>query len=221
MAEQKVNVPFKFWTNFRLRYRVIALVICAAGLVLNFIESGNIIGSLSLFNVQTNILCTVMFTVLVIRDRKGKENPRGRIYYFFKGMSIVAVLALLLLYHLLLKSEGMYHGDISNIIMHTVAPILIAVDFALFDRKGGYKRFYPFIWVVVPVFYYVYSFFYVSIGGTYIAKAAGAMPYYFMDVNSIGLLGVILWGLGIIAGFIVLGFIVYAVDHWFAEVRDN
>jgi len=221
MATQKANAPFKFWVNFRLRYRLIAFVICLAGLVVYFIETGHIPVGFALFDIQANVACAAMFAFLLVRDHKGKANPKGRVYYFFKGLCIVAALSAMLLYHLVLKSEGASSNGISNLILHTVAPVLIVCDFALFDRKGGYGRLYPFFWTIVPVWYYAVSFLYVSIGGGYPSRAVGAMPYTFMDVADTGMMGVILWAVGILAGFIVLGFVVYAVDHWFAEVRDN
>lgn len=155
---------------------------------------------LAYFTVLTNLLIAGVMTVSALAP----GTPAGR---FVEGANIRAALLLAIglvgiVYHLLL-TENWQPGRLdllSDIILHTVIPLLVLADWLLFARKDGLSfRALPF-YFAWPLLYSVYI--------QLRARLDGFYPYPFLDAASLGYprvaLNIIAMGTGFAAGAALL-----------------
>lgn len=101
--------------------------------------------------------------------------------------------------------------SVSNILVHYVTPLLVIFDWLLFDKKGQYRRYEPFLWLIIPYCYLVFALIRAEVGGM-LPVVNSRYPYFFIDVDQLDWGGVALWVLGITIFFIVLGYILVLLD---------
>ena len=219
MAEQTSMQTPKFWARFRLRYRIIWLAVCVLGLVLCLASGKGFSVEISRFAVQANLLCLVLFGVLAARDWKKKCKNHGKWSSLLKGGCTVWVLTAFAVERLVLAPQGQGSEGFGNVLLLSAAPIMTALDYVLFDKKGAYKVFHPFVWLSFPAYYLGYTALYAALGGGIGAEKAAL--YFFFDAAQIGTFGVVMWCAGLVAGILLIGFILVGVDRWLAEIRDN
>jgi hypothetical protein len=96
-------------------------------------------------------------------------------------------------------------AQLANTLLHYVMPVIVALHWLLFVRKGGLDAHDVLKWVLIPVAYFAYA----------IGRAAmdSRYPYPFMNVAKLG------WGQtlinvgGIAIGFLIAGAILYWIDQ--------
>ncbi len=189
-------------------FRVSLIAVVLYGLYLSFsmpFTPGEELPSIAYFTIQSNILVILALVYFML-------NPfPGRFRAILRGSVLLCILATGLIFHVILApalpeltAEGL---AFRHHITHTIAPLGFFLDWLLFDR-GGYLRYSDVrYWPIYPVFYWFVSVVQGSFSGMY--------PYFFFDVQAIGLGATILWLLGLIAIFSVIGFIL----AWFDSIR--
>lgn len=92
-------------------------------------------------------------------------------------------------------------------IQHYIVPISTFVDWLVFDERGQMKWWMPLFATSFPLIYCAITMFVVA------GLGIGDYPYPFLDVNTLGAGPVILAILGLSAGFIIVGYLLYGYDH--------
>jgi hypothetical protein len=147
----------------------------------------------------------VVLTSGVMLLRGKSESERQNIARLVAVVSMIIVGAV---YHLLLGDSAIDPRDIGydwpripNSIIHTYAPVLVALDY-LFSVKGAKPRLLKALWVVIyPLAWLGLSL----IRGL----SDGWWPYWFINPGSEGgVIGMLSYIFAIAAAFIVLGFVV-------------
>ena len=111
-----------------------------------------------------------------------------------------------------------YDGHaIECIFVHYLAPIMIIIDYFIFDKKGNVKFSYPFIWSIPIVAYGIFNLIYTISGGKFIE---GNYAYSFLDVEKYGIFHVSLNCILILVCFMVFGYIVYFIDKRIAGDKN-
>jgi hypothetical protein len=106
-------------------------------------------------------------------------------------------------------------------LVHYVVPFLALLDALVFDIKGKIRPIDPLLWLIQPFSYLLYTLLYVAFGGVYqLGETVTRVPYFFLDVASIGITGVLLWLLIIVGMFVLLGYAYWGVDY-FRRVDTN
>jgi hypothetical protein len=143
-----------------------------------------------------------------------KDGPRGASAYMprFKGAVTIAITVTLLVYQFMLADTpfSMTEGNLGNFLVHMLTPVLVILDWLLFDEKGRYDVFDPLRWTIIPLCYFVYALIAAPLGVTYFGGRR--YPYFFVDVDAIGAGGVALYVVAIAAFFVILGYIVLGLD---------
>ena len=137
---------------------------------------------------------------VVISDNKADENK-------YQGQEIVG-------------TDDIIGNQFANFLVHTFSPLLVTLDYFLFDEKGNFKYFYPFIWLILPLNYIVYVYTYSSMGGKFYSIGGSRhFAYFFLDYEKIGYIGVLKWiiAMAIFILMIGLGFVV--LDKLLARIR--
>lgn len=146
-----------------------------------------------------------------------------------KGAIIIEILITAVVYRIALAPTGfsmdslresIIGNQFANFLVHTFSPLLVTLDYFLFDEKGNFKYFYPFIWLILPLNYIVYVYTYSSMGGKFYSIGGSRhFAYFFLDYEKIGYIGVLKWiiAMAIFILMIGLGFVV--LDKLLARIR--
>ncbi len=201
-----------------LLYRMVIIVVAALSLYLNFrflsFEKG-----ILYFTNLSNLLCLVYFLILVILMLTNKLKKNGA-YYITKGTVTMGITATFFIYNFVLAgqiSDFKDHALECNLV-HLVVPILVILDYILFGEKGHLKREYPIIWSFIIIVYQLFVLVYISLGGTFLH--GNTYPYYYMDVEKYGMLGVMVNLLVIYVFFVGYGSIVQIIDSKLGKKKN-
>jgi cytochrome bd-type quinol oxidase subunit 2 len=158
------------------------------------------------FSITSAVLAGIVLLISGVALLRGKsESERQNIARLVAAVSMIIVGAV---YHLLLGDSAIDPRDIGydwpripNSIIHTYAPVLVALDY-LFSVKGAKPRLRKALWVVIyPLAWLGLSL----IRGL----SDGWWPYWFINPGSEGgVIGMLTYIFAIAAAFIVLGFVV-------------
>lgn len=168
----------------------------------------------------SNILCLVFLIILVVHNLKQvlKGETKGHYDGFirFKGACTMAITVTFLVYAFLLAptEQPQHIFTLQNLLVHYIVPLLILLDFFIFDEKKKVKVLDPIIWVAIPYIYLAYALIRSVIVGP---NGHVQYPYFFINVAEYGVGGVALWVLGLTAFFVVLGYFMYFVNHLVKE----
>ena len=199
---------------------------CSLGLYLNSgIPNGELAKYMLVFyTIQSNLLCFGYFSVVLFQNIKDLKNKgiygTTRILPRFKGGVTLVIAVTFLIYHIVLAPQfiaNSIHYNIftmQNLTVHYIVPILVIVDWLLFDEKLSFKWFDPFIWLSLPIIYFVFILIRAKIGST-IEILSSYYPYFFIDVDLIGWQNVLLNSAAMLLAFLALGYSIYFVNNIF------
>lgn len=149
-------------------FRIILLIICLIGI---FIKLDLIHGQVKLYmliyyTIQSNILVFIVFLYITIKTlddiKTDGINGVSMPMPYFKGAVTMAIIVTGVIYHFLLMPTHFTMGGISpldfvgNIILHYIVPIMVFLDWIIFDKKNSYRLFDPLIWLCIPFIYFIF-----------------------------------------------------------------
>lgn len=145
----------------------------------------------SYFTILTNIMVAVYFSVQTIKKSSGEKS--GILTAITVYISMVG-----LIYQFLLRSTWNPSGmqKIVDELLHSVIPLLVIVYWYLYENKKGLQYRSIMKWAAYPVIYLIC----ILLRGHF----SGFYPYPFVDVESFGLVKVLINSLGITAFFVGL-----------------
>ena len=165
MTRKIISICYKMFTIFSL----------IAGIFLNLSNTYSIRALMSYYTLQSNVICLIAFIIVLtleLLDRQYKTD----IYYLIKGGLVITIAITAIIYHIALAPGGFQmdalqnsisNKMLANFLVHTVSPLLVLLDYILFDEKGHFKFFYPILWLIQPLNYVVYVYTYSNLGGSF------------------------------------------------------
>ena len=91
---------------------------------------------------------------------------------------------------------------------------MMLLDYLLFDEKGLFRWWYAPLSLISPILYMIFVAIYSSAGGVFILNdKVQAVPYFFLDYRVHGTGKTVLWCLLILAGMVVGGALLCALDR--------
>lgn len=133
----------------------------------------------------------------------------------FKFMSLIMILVTCLVYNILLAKDytvADYFFSIQNLILHLILPIMFTLDWILFTEHNQTKWFYPLLSIIMPLIYVALILLRATILGS---NFHGLLyPYFFLNVAKLGFAGVVGWVAVLVLVFVILGYIIYALDNY-------
>lgn len=196
--------------------------IAATGLVsvpLHILFSPDPIVSITKFTIHSNIIVALLFTLSTfILLLKKKES---RLLNLLKHASLLYMMLVLLSYHFLLSSGGEYSGIrvITNFTLHYLIPILVLLNWIIFEEKKWQSYTSILYSLIFPVLYCLTSL----IRGLY----DGFYPYFFLNPNEhipvgVGSYGnVVLFIVGFTFVFIMLSFLITSIDRGIFKYKNR
>lgn len=211
MTRKVINICYKMFTILSL----------SLGIFLNLRNTTSVKALVSYYTLQSNIICLVAFLIILVL-KLSKKDYKTDIYYLVKGALIIMIAITAIVYHLALAPVGfemdalrsnINNKVIANFLVHTLSPILVILDYILFDEKGHFKFFYPIIWLFEPLNYIVYVYTYSNFGGTfYSIGGSRKFAYFFLDYIKLGYAGVFKWLVFIAIILLILSELIVLLD---------
>lgn len=202
-------------------YKLALIIICLIGILFN---TGMLNGSfvpyiLLYYSVISNIVCLIFFIVSAIVTARAisRRGPYGpvRMAPHFKGAIVMSMVLTMLLFLFTIMQSSFASASLfvilSNVVMHLIVPLMVILDWALFDKKGRFFPSDPIIWLVIPIGYYMVLLLGAQFGVTYFNNAS--YPYYFLDPNQISWAPVLVNIFIISLVYMALGYMLLGVDR--------
>lgn len=207
-------------------YRVIFIFLCGLGLILSltskstdeFMGNGT---ALNFYTLQSNlwifILELVLLVLTIIEDVKQISIIKEKMVVL-KFVMTVAILVTFIVYWSMLAPYVAQKNvlALSNVILHAISPILMLVDFLVFDREYTFKKNNVYLTIIPPLYYLIFAMVRAEISDTVFTQGS-RYPYWFIDIDTFGWLGningpgVIYWAILVLIGVEALGFGLYKI----------
>jgi len=165
------------------------------------------------FTNLSNYLCIGIMFVELIETIKNKEDSYTTKLPLLKFIGLTAILLTFFIFNFMLAGdrEPELNFYINSVLFHIVLPIMYVVDWILFYEHKKVKWYYPLVSVSFPVIYAIFIFIRAWILD-FNPKAPYIYPYFFLNLDELGVLGVIKW-IGILSVvFITIGYVIFGLD---------
>jgi hypothetical protein len=224
--ETKSSKNGLFIDNWRLAlgWRLLLIGAGLSGVTMNIVMMGGDLGrSLSYYTVLSNLVAVVMFAFLAVWTVRRRSLELSPLERTVKGTVALGVLLTFLIFHFILRPTmftmgaevSAYTLSPANILVHYVVPLAVIADWLLFDRKGLIRRLDPLFWTFMPLAYLAFSI----IRAQFATFPTGSRyPYFFIDIDTLGLAQVALNCLVIAAAYIALGYLVFLIDRILTKI---
>ena len=205
-----------------LSYKILTIISLLIGIVLNLRKTNSIVALLSYYTLQSNIICLVAFISYIFLEFRKKRNEKSDVYYLIKGAIVVTIIITALVYRIALApnafqmdslQKSLNNKIVADFFVHTLSPILVLLDYVLFDEKGRFKKYYPIIWLILPLNYMIYVYTYSFLGGKfYSIGGSRKYAYFFLDYDLLGYQGVVKWIIVIGIGILIISYVLVIFD---------
>lgn len=192
------------------------------GVTLNVIDSpDHILARLSYFTNQSNLAVMLFYSYWGAKKCQGINWEYHTSFPPIRMALTVSILLTGLVYHLLLAPAvpDSGSGDITihalaNLLVHSLVPCGVLADYLLFDTKGRFRWYYPVYGCLPPLTYLAYVCVYIMLGGHFIGRLGStSVPYFFLDITTIGLRGVTVWCLLLLLCLLIGGALLVLLDR--------
>lgn len=174
------------------------------------------------FTNLSNFLCLGVMVAALIQTIKRKEDGFVTTAPLLKFIGLLGILLTFLVFNFVLAGaedrDPQLNWRIGSICFHVILPIMYIADWFLFyERKKSTWR-YPIASVSFPLGYAVFLFIHAAILGfdTAILTPTGATliyPYFFVNLETQGIPGVLMWIAILSVAFVAMGFAFYGLDR--------
>lgn len=181
------------------------------------------------FTNLSNYFCIGIFFAELVQTIKKKEDSYVSACPVLKFIGMLAILLTFFMFNIVLapKREPAANFSVNSTFLHIIIPILFVADWFLFYERKKVKVFYPFITLLFPFFYAVFIYtqaailkFDASIP-SFSGNGSLIYPYFFLNIETQGVLGVGKWFLIIFIGFMVIGYLLYGLDRISFKKKDK
>lgn len=182
--------------------------------------------TLKAFTLLSNIFAGVFLIIAAAAAKRGDAGSHPML----RLAVTVSVLLTCLVGHFMLgqfMDPGKPYTYWGIIFLHYIAPILTALDYLLFAKKGLVRWYYPIAGVYPAAIYSLMVMVMVTLGVNwgfgFNAKVgyASRFPYPFMDADLYGDGQVIVTILIMAAAILLAGFVLFGIDRLCAKLQEN
>lgn len=174
------------------------------------------------FTNISNYLCIGIVLAELVQTAKKNESSYVSVASFLKFIGVLAILLTFLVFNFLLAGQPdrdpQANWRISSISFHVILPLMYVFDWILFYEHKKIRWFYPLASVVFPLIYIVFVYTRAAIVG-FNPEVPYLYPYFFLNLDNLGVAGVAKWVAILFVGFIALGYIFYGLDKLIRSER--
>lgn len=174
------------------------------------------------FTNISNFLCLGVMLAALIETAKKKEDGYVRALPLLKFIGMLGILLTFLVFNIMLAgAEGrdpQLNWRVGSILFHVVLPIMYIADWFLFYERKKCGWHYPICSIGFPLAYAIFLLIQAVIlnfDSTILTPGSTTpliYPYFFVNLDTQGELGVLMW-IGILSvAFVAVGFVFFALD---------
>ena len=192
--------------------KVLVVFLAFLGILLNTLQSNNVLESFSYYTLQSNLWVLLFFGFLLFYQPKDTYSKPVSIVKF---VITVGIMITMVIYHFALRPllDGMEDidflvGDLRDLLLHYFVPLAVLIDFFIDRKMQRFSLRKVFFVITLPLSYLVYTIIYTSFGGQYhLGETIYNYPYFFLDLETYGYIGVFGWSLVIIGLYLLVALI--------------
>ncbi len=183
------------------------------------------------FTNISNFLCIGVMLAALIQTVKKPSDSFVSAAPILKFIGMLGILLTFLVFNIMLAgAEGrdpQLNWRIGSLIFHVVLPIMYIADWFLFYERGKCKWYYPVSSIAFPLAYVIFLLIQAIIlrfdSSILIPTSTTPLiyPYFFVNLDTQGVNGVLMW-IGILAAaFVLVGFIFLGLDRLGKKKTDK
>ena len=202
-------------------------VYCTLGLV-GCVASLGIFDNINMFRWDfyvyftniSNFLCLGVMVASLIQTIKKKEDSYVSTAPMVKFIGMLGILLTFLVFNIMIAPgrDPQLNWRIGSLTFHVVLPIMYIVDWVLFYERKKCKWYYPIASIGFPLGYVIFLLIQALIlkFDTSILLPGSTTPliypYFFVNLDTQGIDGVLMWIAILTVAFVVVGYIFYGID---------
>ena len=174
------------------------------------------------FTNISNFFCIGVMLAELIQTAKKKEDSYVSAAPIFKFIGMLGILLTFLVFNIMLAgAEGrdpQANWRIGSLCFHVILPIMYIADWFLFYERKKCKWYYPVASIAFPLTYVIFLLIQAIIlkfdSSILIPTTTTPLiyPYFFVNLDSLGVSGVLMW-IGILSiAFVVVGYLFFGID---------
>ena len=173
------------------------------------------------FTNLSNFLCFGVMLVALIQTIKKKEDGYVTATPLLKFIGMLGILLTFLVFNFVLAGAAdrnpQLNWRIGSICFHVVLPLMYIADWFLFYERKKTTWRYPIASISFPLGYAIFLLIHAAILGfdTSILTPTGTTliyPYFFVNLETQGVPGVLMWVAIISVAFVAMGYLFYGLD---------
>ena len=182
------------------------------------------------FTNISNFLCLGVMITALVQTIKKKEDSFVTTTPLLKFIGVLGILLTFLVFNIMLAGaegrEPQLNWRIGSICFHVVLPIMYIADWFLFYERKKTTWRYPIASIIFPLGYAIFLLIHAAILGfdTSILTPTGATliyPYFFVNLETQGVPGVLMW-IGILSvAFVAVGFLFFGLDRLIKSKKEK
>ena len=174
------------------------------------------------FTNISNFLCIGVMLAGLIQTIKKKEDSYVSAVPMLKFIGMLGILLTFLVFNIMLAgAEGrdpQANWRIGSLCFHVVLPIMYIADWFLFYERKNTKWYYPIASIAFPLGYVIFLLIQAIILGfdssILIPTTTTPLiyPYFFVNIDTHGVPGVLMWIVILAAAVVAVGFLFFGLD---------
>ena len=182
------------------------------------------------FTNLSNFLCFGVMLTALIQTIKKKEDGFVSSCLLLKFIGMLGILLTFLVFNFMLAGaegrEPQLNWRIGSICFHVVLPIMYIADWFLFYERKKTTWRYPIASISFPLAYAIFLLIHAGILGfdTSILTPTGTTliyPYFFVNIETQGVPGVLMWIAILSVAFVAMGFGFYGLDRLIKSKKEK
>ena len=183
------------------------------------------------FTNISNFFCLGVMVVALIQTAKRKEDGYVTATPLFKFIGMLGILLTFLVFNIMLAgAEGrnpQANWRVGSLTFHVVLPIMYIADWFLFYERKQSKWYYPIASIGFPLAYVFFLLIQAIILGfdssILIPTTTTPLiyPYFFVNIETQGVPGVLMWIAILSVAFVAMGFAFYGLDRLSKKINNR
>ena len=175
------------------------------------------------FTNLSNFLCIGVMLASLIQTAKKKEDSFVTAAPILKFIGMLGILLTFLVFNILLAGaadrDPQANWRVGSLMFHVVLPIMYIADWFLFRERKTCKWYYPIASIAFPLVYVIFLLIQAIIlkfdSSILIptTKTPLIYPYFFVNLDTQGVSGVLTWILILSVAFAAVGFLFFGLDR--------
>ena len=173
------------------------------------------------FTNISNFVCIGIMLAALIQTAKKKEDSFVTTAPLMKFIGMLGILLTFLVFNIMLAGnrDPQLNWRVGSLAFHVVLPVMYIIHWFLFYERRKCKWYYPVASIGFPLAYLIFIFIQAAIlkfdtsiliPGT---ETPLIYPYFFVNIETQGVAGVIKWIAILLTAFVFVGFVFFWLDR--------